>query len=91
MVNVRKVSGPTPEPISLADARLYLRQDVPGYSGDTSQDPLVRSFISAARRVCEMEMDVVIGPQEFVEQANEPVDDDSLGGTDEAEDLDTDA
>jgi hypothetical protein len=28
---------------------------------------------------------------EFVEQANEPVDDDSLGGTDEAEDLDADA
>jgi hypothetical protein len=32
-----------------------------------------------------------VGPQEFVEQANEPVDDDSLGGTDEAEDLDTNA
>ena len=31
------------------------------------------------------------GPQEFVEQANEPVDDDSLGGTDEAQDPDTDA
>ena len=31
------------------------------------------------------------GPKEFVEQANEPVLDDSLGGTDGAEDLDTDA
>jgi hypothetical protein len=66
MVNARKLSGPSPEPISLADARLYLRQDVPGFSGDTSQDQLLRSFITAARRVCEHEMDRVIGPQQFV-------------------------
>ncbi len=31
------------------------------------------------------------GPREFVEQANEPVFDDTLGGTDGAEDLDADA
>jgi DNA polymerase IV len=31
------------------------------------------------------------GPKEFVEQANEPVFDDTLGGTDAAEDLDADA
>jgi hypothetical protein len=31
------------------------------------------------------------GPKEFVEQPNEPVSDDSLGGTDGAEDLDADA
>ena len=62
----RKISGPPVEPISLADARIYLRQDVPGYSGDSIQDPLLLSFIRAARAVCEKEMDKVIGPQQFV-------------------------
>jgi uncharacterized phiE125 gp8 family phage protein len=65
-LNVRRVSVATAEPISLADARLFLRQDVPGYSGDTMQDTLLQSWIRAARYVCEKEIDKVIGAQQFI-------------------------
>lgn len=65
-VNVRKISGPAVEPISLAEARLFLRQDVPGFNGDTMQDGLLQSWIRAARVVCEREIDKAIGPQTFI-------------------------
>jgi uncharacterized phiE125 gp8 family phage protein len=65
-LSVRRVSTPATEPISLAEARLFLRQDVPGYSGDTMQDTLLQSWIRAARYYCEGELDKVIGAQQYV-------------------------
>jgi uncharacterized phiE125 gp8 family phage protein len=65
-MTVRKVFAPMSEPISLADARIFLRLDVPGYSGDTMQDTILQSWIRAARAVCEFEMDKVIGAQQFI-------------------------
>lgn len=66
VMSARKISGPVTEPISLAEARLYLRQDVPGFNGDTMQDGLLQSFITASRAACEQVLDKVIGPQVFV-------------------------
>jgi uncharacterized phiE125 gp8 family phage protein len=61
--NIVVVVPPTEEPITLAEARRFLRIDVPGYPGDTSQDDLIRSYITGARRAIEDVIDRSIGVQ----------------------------
>lgn len=68
-VRARSIAGPAEEAVSLADARLWLRQDVPGFSGDTSQDPLLQSIIRAAREHVELEIDKAIGAQTILAAA----------------------
>jgi len=61
--NAVRLVPPSQEPITLAEARRFLRIDVPGYPGDTSQDDLIRSFITGARRAIEDGIDCSIGVQ----------------------------
>lgn len=57
------ITSPSVEPVSLARARQWLRIDVPGYSGDTSQDLDIQSMVRAARQWVEKETDKSIGLQ----------------------------
>lgn len=59
----RRISGPTSEPFTLAQARAFLRLDLPGFPGDTSQDTLISSWITAARQMIELATDTTIGAQ----------------------------
>ena len=64
------VVPPTVEPISLAEARAFLRIDVAGFpSDDHTQDSLIQSFISGARQWIELETDHAIGIQTIVTAA----------------------
>jgi uncharacterized phiE125 gp8 family phage protein len=54
---------PTVEPISLAEARRFLRIDVAGAPPDTTQDEFIRSCLVGARRVIEENIDKSIGVQ----------------------------
>lgn len=60
------VIPPAAEPITLAQARVFLRLDVPGYAGDASQDDLIESWIRAARQWIERSIDRCIGVQTLV-------------------------
>jgi len=61
--NAVTIVHPTVEPITLAEARRYLRIDVPGYQGDTAQDDFIRSCITGSRRCLEENTDRSIGVQ----------------------------
>jgi uncharacterized phiE125 gp8 family phage protein len=57
------ITPPTTEPMTLAEARRFLRQDVPGYSADTAQDLDILSWVRAARQYVERATDKSIGFQ----------------------------
>lgn len=60
---VRHITPPADEPFTLAQARRYLRIDGDGYTGDTSRDADIVSWIKAARRYAENATDTSIGIQ----------------------------
>jgi len=57
------ITAPIVEPFTLAQARTFLRLDLPGFPGDTSQDPLIASWIRAGRQWIERSIDRSIGEQ----------------------------
>ena len=73
----RVIVPPADEPISLAQARRFLRIDVPGYGGDIAQDQDIVSWVRAARQWIEKQIDKSIGLQTLM-IAGESFDD--LGG-----------
>ena len=58
-----RVTQPETEPITLAQARRYLRIDGEGYTGDTSRNEDIAQWIKAARRYVENATDQSIGIQ----------------------------
>jgi uncharacterized phiE125 gp8 family phage protein len=68
--NTVTLVAPTEEPITLAEVRNYLRIDVPGYSGDTSQDLFIQSCMTGARRVIEENIDKSVGVQTLMVAAD---------------------
>lgn len=66
----RVLTQPEDEPISLAQARVFLRIDVPGFNGDRIQDSLIQSWIRAARQWVETETDCAYGEQTILAAAD---------------------
>jgi len=68
--NTVVIVPPVAEPITIEEVRRFLRIDVPGYAGDTSQDDVIASCITGARKAIEDNIDRSIGVQTLLVAAD---------------------